>query len=296
MAMARIKGDRMNHENQRYLELADFLKTRRMRILPSQAGLPSYGRRRTPGLRREEVAQLAGIGITWYTWLEQGRPIRVSTQVLESLSRVLMLDRQERIHLHLLANQPLPVESPGYPGTISSVLQHVLDSMELCPSLVSDQRWNVIGWNRAACTILGDFSTMNARDRNIVWAMFTDQKFKELYIDWEQHAKGLLGRFRSTCGQYIDDSWLASFVEDLKKESHEFDQWWSLHEIKSNNEVFKQLNHPTVGKLSFEVSNFEVSDASGLKMIVHIPSAQTDTAEKMILLLGGADTSEREHR
>lgn len=275
----------LNNEKQRHMELADFLKTRRAKILPSQVGLSSATRRRTPGLRREEVAQLAGMGITWYTWLEQGRPIRVSSQVLESLSRVLMLDKQERIHLHLLANQPLPAEIPASQGAISPILQHVLDNMTLCPSLVTDQRWNVIGWNKAACAILGDFSIMNARERNIVWAMFTDEKFKQLYVDWEQHAKGLLGRFRSTCGQYIEDSWLGQFIEDLKKESKEFDAWWSLHEIKNNNEVYKQLNHPIAGKLEFEVSNFDVSDNSGLKMIVHIPCPGTDTNEKMRMLV-----------
>lgn len=275
----------LNSEKQRYMELADFLKTRRAKILPSQVGLSSATRRRTPGLRREEVAQLAGIGVTWYTWLEQGRPIQVSNQVIESLSRVLLLDRQERIHLFLLANQPVPAEIPGYQGTISPILQHVLDSLVLCPSLVTDQRWNVIGWNKAACAILGDFSKMSVRERNIVWAMFTDNKFKQLYVNWDHHAKGLLGRFRSTCGQYIEDSWLTQFIDDLKKESKEFNLWWPLHEIKSNNEVYKQLNHPVAGILEFEVSNFDISDNSGLKMIVHIPLPRTDTNEKMRLLL-----------
>lgn len=276
----------LNNEKQRYIELADFLKTRRAKILPSQVGLSTATRRRTPGLRREEVAQLAGIGVTWYTWLEQGRPIQVSNQVIESLSRVLLLDKQERIHLFLLANQPIPAEIPGYQGTISPILQHVLDSLVLCPSLVTDQRWNVIGWNKAACAILGDFSKMSVRERNIVWAMFTDNKFKQLYVNWDHHAKGLLGRFRSTCGQYIEDSWLTQFIDDLKKESKEFNLWWPLHEIKSNNEVYKQLNHPVVGILEFEVSNFDISDNSGLKMIVHIPLPKTETDEKMRILLG----------
>lgn len=210
----------MMNEKHRYEELADFLKTRRAKILPSQVGLSSATRRRTPSLRREEVAQLAGIGITWYTWLEQGRPIRVSTQVVESLSRVLMLDKQERIHLYLLTNQPLPADISGYQGNISPILQHVLDSLTYCPSLVTDQRWNVIGWNKAACLIFGNFTEMNIRDRNIVWAMFTDEKYK-------------------------------------------------------------QLNHPSAGQLDFEVSNFDVSDNSGLKIIVHTPSPDTDTAQKM---------------
>ncbi|MDP4091956.1 MAG: helix-turn-helix transcriptional regulator [Bacillota bacterium] len=275
----------MNSEIQRYKELADFLKTRRAKILPSQVGLPSVMRRRTSGLRREEVAQLAGIGVTWYTWLEQGRSIHVSAQVIESLARVLLLDKQERIHLYLLANQPLPADIPGYQGTVSPVLQHVLDSLTLSPSLVTDQRWNVIAWNQAACAILGDFSKMNIRERNIVWAMFTDNKFKQLYVDWKLHAKGLLGRFRSTCGQYIEDSWLAQFIDDLKMQSAEFNLWWPLHEIQGNSEVYKQLYHPVAGILDFEVSNFDVSDNSGLKMIVHTPLPGTDTTVKMKSLL-----------
>jgi transcriptional regulator with XRE-family HTH domain len=272
------------NEQQRYKELADFLKTRRAKILPSQAGLSSGTRRRTPGLRREEVAQLAGVSTTWYTWLEQGRHIRVSASVIESLCRVLLLDKQERIHLYLLANQPLPADIPEYQGAVSPILQHVLDRLELCPSLVTDQRWNVVAWNSAACMIFGDFRRMNARERNIVWAMFTDNRYKELFIDWHSHAKGLLGRFRSTCGQFIEDAWLAQFVDDLKEKSAEFDAWWPLHEIESNSEKYKQLKHPVAGILNFEVSNFDVSDNSGLKMIVHTPSPETDTANKMKLL------------
>lgn len=275
----------LNNEKHRYKELADFLKTRRAKILPSQVGLSSALRRRTPGLRREEVAQLAGIGVTWYTWLEQGRPIHVSAQVIESLSKVLLLDKQERIHLYLLANQPLPADIPGYQGTVSPILQHVLDSLVFCPSLVMDQRWNVIAWNKAACLLLGDFSKMNVRERNIVWAMFTDNKYRQLFVDWNLHARGLVGRFRSTCGQYIEDSWLAQFIDDLKMQSIEFNLWWPLHEIQSNGEVYKQLNHPVVGILDFEVSNFDISDNSGLKLIVHTPLLGTDTATKMKLLL-----------
>ena len=167
----------LNNEALRYQELADFLKTRRAKILPSQVGLASAARRRTPGLRREEVAQLAGIGLTWYTWLEQGRPIRVSAQVLESLARIILLDKQERIHLYLLANQPVPTDIPGHQGTVSPLLQHVLDSLTLCPSFIADQRWNVIAWNKPARFVLGDFCAMNARQRNVVWAMFTENYF-----------------------------------------------------------------------------------------------------------------------
>lgn len=276
---------KLNNENYRYKELADFLKTRRAKIAPSQVGLASTTRRRTPGLRREEVAQLAGIGLTWYTWLEQGRPIHVSSSVIESLSRVLLLDKQERIHLYLLANQPLPTDLSEKQGTVSPMLQHILDRLSLCPSLVTDQRWNVIAWNREACLMYGDFEKMNQRERNIVWAVFTNPRYRQLLIDWELYAKRLIGSFRASCGQYIEDSWLVQFIDDLKAVSPEFNLWWPLHEILSGNEKYKCLNHPTAGILDFEVSNFDVPDCIGLKLVVHVPVPGTDTEAKIRELL-----------
>lgn len=279
----------MNSEQQRYKELGDFLKTRRVKILPSQVGILSSQRRRTPGLRREEVAQLAGISLTWYTWLEQGRPIQVTTSVVESLSRVLQLDREECHHFYRLANQPLPADIPKSRETVSPALQHMLDHLRYCPALITDQRWNVIAWNKASCTIFGDFDSMSDRERNIVWAMFTDSKYKELFVDWDRHAKGMVGRFRSTSGKYIEDYWFNQFIDELKTRSPEFNLWWPLHEIKNNGELYKQLNHPQVGQLDFEINNFDLADHSSLKMAVHVPMPGTDTAEKMASLLNALD-------
>lgn len=279
----------MDNEKHRYKELGDFLKTRRAKILPSQVGISPGVRRRTVGLRREEVAQLASIGLTWYTWLEQGRPIRVSTQVIESLSRALLLDKQERIHLYVLAKQPLPTDIPIYQGTVSPALQHVLDNLTLCPSFMMDQRWNVIAWNKAACLVFGEFSKMNVREKNIVWMMFTNNNYKQLFADWDFHAQGMLARFRSTCGPYIEDPWLVQFVQELSKESKEFDLWWSLHDVQSNSEIHKRVNHPTVGRLTFEFCSFDVSDNSSLKLIVNTPDSKTDTVIKMQSLM--ADNS-----
>lgn len=208
-----VHADREEHRRR---ELADFLKTRRANISPSQAGLPDGSRRRTPGLRREEVAQLAGVGLTWYTWLEQGRPIQASAQVIDNLARVLLLDRQERIHLCRLANQPIPADISERPPVASPTLRHLLDSLPLCPSMIADRHWNVVAWNRAARMIFGKFSEagesgesgesgeMGLRERNIVWAMFADDRYKTLFTDWELHARELLGRFRATCGQYVE--------------------------------------------------------------------------------------------
>ncbi len=275
----------LNSENYRLKELADFLKNRRSKILPSQVGLSVTSRRRTSGLRREEVAQLAGIGLTWYTWLEQGRNIHVSSSVIESLCRVLLLDKNERRHLYLLADQTIPIDAREYKSKVDPALQHVLDSLVFCPSLIMDQRWNVIAWNKEACLLFGDFADMNVRERNVVWSMFTNKDFKQLFSDWSLYAKRLLGAFRASCGQYVEDPWLVQFIDDLKIQSTEFTALWSLHEIESTCEKYKKLNHPTVGILDFEVNNFEVSDNKGLKMIVHVPLHGTDTAEKIKSLL-----------
>ncbi len=270
-----------NTENHRSEELADFLKTRRAKISPVQAGLPATARRRTPGLRREEVAQLAGIGLTWYTWLEQGRDIHVSSSVIESLARVLLLDKHERIHLYRLANQPMPSELPETKATVAPALLHVLDHLTLCPSFIADRHWNVVAWNKAACFLFGDFCAMSGRQRNVVWGMFTDDYFKQLYADWDLYARVLIGRFRATCGKYIEDPWLISFIEDLKKESAEFKQWWPLHDIQDDSSVYKTMNHPSAGTLYFESSSFDVPDQSGLRLFVHTPLPGTDTAEKI---------------
>lgn len=279
-------------EKQRYKELGDFLKTRRAKILPSQVGIPEGGRRRTPGLRREEVAYLAGVGLTWYTWLEQGRAIQVSAEVLESLSNVLMLDKQERIHFYTLAKQVLPSDIPSNKGTVSPILQHVLDNLILSPSFIMDTRWNIIAWNRAASVVFTDYSQINVRERNMVWMMFTNAGYRKLFVDWEFHAQGMLARFRSDIDRFIEDPWLVKFIEELKMESKEFKLWWSKHEIQGNSETNKILNHPIAGSMKFEFSSFEVSNNSGLKLIVNTPLAKTDTDKKVNFLLGQIESEE----
>ncbi|MEA5077619.1 MAG: helix-turn-helix transcriptional regulator [Anaerolineaceae bacterium] len=272
-------------KDNRYKELADFLKTRRQNISPEQVGLPKISNRRTPGLRREEVAQLSGVGLTWYTWLEQGRPIHVSASIVESLSRALLLDNSERKHLYLLANQPFPCDLVGSENPIRPALLHFVESQMFCPSFITDLRWNIIKWNYAADLVFTNLAQTNAKERNIVRMIFTDQDYKKLSIDWSTNAKRLLANFRASCGEYIDDPWLTSFIEDLQRRSPDFLEWWSLHEIDDSHEIYNKLNHPTVGKLEFEVNNFTITDDPALRLIIHVPSPQTDTAAKMRLLL-----------
>jgi transcriptional regulator with XRE-family HTH domain len=271
----------MKNQEHRYQELANFLKTRRARLSPAQVGLPEGTRRRSPGVRREEVAQLAGVGLTWYTWLEQGRSIRASDQVLESLARVRLLDDNERLHLFQLAQQRLPPASAVGQETSSSALQQVLDNLLLCPAYVMDQRWNVIAWNRAACLLVGDIDKMKPRERNILWRMFASVECRQLFVHWEDVARGMLARFRAACGRYIEDPWFAQFVEELKHESPEFDQWWPRYDILGNTNGYKEFNHPVLGRLDFEHISFTVSESPTLQMVVHTPVPGTDTKARM---------------
>lgn len=273
-------------ETHRYKELGNFLKTRRAKISPLEVGFSSNGRRRTPGLRREEVASLAGIGLTWYTWLEQGRSIKVSSEVLESLARVLMLDNQERIHLYTLARQVPPVDVHLYQGNVNPMLQHVLDNLILSPSFIMDSRWNIVLWNKAANVVFGNFNNINVNERNMVYMMFNNDNYKQLFIDWKFHAQGMLARFRSTTVEYVDDPWFAKFIEDMKEKNDEFNLWWSKHDVQRNSEFQKKINHPIAGKMVFDFCSFDVSDSPSLKLIVNTPLLGTDTDVKVKSLLG----------
>ena len=275
----------MDNSKQRYKELGDFLKTRRAKILPSQVGLPKGTPRRTPGLRREEVASLSGIGLTWYTWIEQGRPIQVSTQVLESLARNLMLDKQETIHLYTLAGQAPPTSFPSYNESVNPMLQHVLDSLEFSPSMIMDARWNVIAWNKAASKLSLDYSKIDIYKRNLLRIMFTNEEFKKTFTDWSSVAQGMVARFRTVYSKFIDDPWIEEFVNELKSESKEFDLWWSMHNVKTADNRFKTIIHPVLGKLDFEETSLLVADNTSLIMNVFTPLAGTDTKEKIIQFL-----------
>ena len=277
----KIKSSRFDRTNK---ELASFLKSCRERLTPNDVGLPCTSRRRTPGLRREEVAALAGVSITWYTWLEQGREIHVSSEVVESLSRVFMLNEDERKYFYKLANQsytPKDVLNEH----ISPLLQHVLNNLKYCPSIIINRRWSVCGWNEEAKILFGDYEKMNEREKNILWAMFSDDKYKNMFSDWEKYAKHLIAAFRADYGMNIEDSWNAQLVKDLKNSNPQFKNWWNNHDVDSKCEIYKKIVHPVVGVMEFEVNNFVVADKSDFRMVIHVPIQKSGTEEKMKSLL-----------
>ncbi len=272
-------------EDQRLHELGDFLRTRRARLAPEDVGLPRGSRRRAPGLRRAEVAHLAGVSVDWYTWLEQGRPITVSTQVLESLVQALHLHANEREHLFFLAHQQPPPERAMDLETVSPTLQHFLDHQGLSPAFVLGRRWDVVAWNEAARVIFGDFGQMTTFERNSVWRLFTSPTHRHLLVDWEGHARRVLAQFRASCGRYPGDPRLTELIQDLMLRSPEFRAWWPDHEVLAALEGHKTLNHPQAGSLMFEHLTFQVVDAPDLSVNVYTPLDEAETPAKLSRLL-----------
>jgi transcriptional regulator with XRE-family HTH domain len=273
-------------QDHRLHELGDFLRTRRARLTPEEVGLPRGSRRKTPGLRRAEVAQMVGVSVDWYTWLEQGRSITPSTQVLERLVQTLRLDANERTHLFLLAQQQAPPALLLETEIVSPALQHFLDQFGTRPAFVSGRRWDILAWNDAGCAVFADFRRMTApRERNTIWGIFTNPLARQVVVDWEEDARQLLAQFRSMCGRYPGDAQLTELIHDLMLSSPEFRAWWPDHEVRSGQEGRKTLNHPQVGYLLFERLTFQVFDTPDLKVTVYTPLEEADTPRKVEQLL-----------
>lgn len=276
----------MQGEERRSIQLAQFLQTRRARLSPKQAGLPSGGRRRTPGLRRAEVAYLAGVSVDWYTWLEQGRDIQASAQVLESVARALQLDRDERKHLFLLAYGHLPPEHHDPQITVSPLLQNFLDRQGDSPAFVTNSRWDIVAWNRAACFVFGDYGKMTAREKNSVWRMYTSSYVRQLLQDeWEHNARRRLAQFRAGYGKFVGDPWWSEMIEALSRVSTEFREWWPQHDVQNAPEGRKIIYHPIAGTLYFEHLSFQAIDSADLQVTVNIPMNES-TSERMRKQLG----------
>ncbi|RAR38967.1 helix-turn-helix transcriptional regulator [Paenibacillus sp. MDMC362] len=276
----------MLSDKERRKELGDFLKTRRARLSPRGFGLPVGPRRKAEGLRREEVAQLTGIGITWYTWLEQGRDIQVSSEVLEAISRVFRLNEEEKEHLFLLANQPLlhKTGSPLIEG-VNTNLQNLLSQLEYCPTYVTDEKMNIVNWNKAAAVIFGDFDKMDDRDRNAVWRCFTSKVYRELFLNWEDHAQRLIAQFRLAYTRFVGDEWFKGMIQELTDKSPEFRTWWTKHEVLGTPCGKKTIVHPLVGEMIMDHITLQVYDAPELKLTIYQPRPEGETEQKMRSLL-----------
>jgi transcriptional regulator with XRE-family HTH domain len=275
----------MNEEARRK-ELAHFLRTRRERVSPQVVGLPAGSRRRTPGLRREELALVAGIGVTWYTGLEQGRAMTVSTQVLESLARVLDLNAAERNYLFLLARQQQPADPYPFTTAISPVLQYILDTMGTSPAYIANPSFDVLVWNKAmTCLYQTDFGALPLRERNILRLTFTHPLRHILLPNWEQAAQGLLAQFRASTARYIGEPWREALVAELQLVSPQFCAWWPRHDIQATHTEKKELNHSLVGRLVLQPTTVQITDAPDLRMVIYTPLEEANTVQKLAQLV-----------
>lgn len=254
-------------------ELARFLKSRREKVLPAEVGITASPRRRAPGLLREEVAQLAGISATWYTWMEQARPTNPSLPVLTRLGSALRLDPAERAHLINLARPDLAPASPAQPTQeLPASLLSTLRGLSPHPVYVTDLYWNVVAWNEPATRLFGDFGAVAPEARNILDLLFLDAGWRMLFADWEEIAKGALAQYRAQTARLHDDPVCRARIARLMEASDAFAQWWPRQDVRGPATWRKAINHPAFGHMVFDYAALRTDIAGGeVQFIIYTP-------------------------
>ena len=263
-------------------ELADFLRRRRERLGPDQVGLPIGGRRRTPGLRREEVAQLAGVGVTWYTWLEQARDIRVSEQVLDALTRALLLDQQEREHLFTLAGAPSTIAVKEC-DAVDPAVASMLERLGSFPACVLNGRYDVLAHNASYAALVGDLDGVAFDQRNTLWLMFTSDPFRKLLVDWESASRRCVAQYRALLADHMSEPAWRSMVKRLQNVSPTFCELWDEHHVAATENVVKQFLHPDLGLLRFKGTTMWLNQRLANRMIVYTPADESTVATHLLL-------------
>ncbi|HKE36281.1 MAG TPA: helix-turn-helix transcriptional regulator, partial [Candidatus Baltobacteraceae bacterium] len=248
-------------------------------------------RRRTPGLRREEVALLSNIGTTWYTRLEQGLPINVSSDVLDGIARALRLTSEERRHLFLLAGVPLII-APQEEETVSELVLRTLEALNPCPAYIRGRRWDVLAYNRAA-DALSDFSNATGKARNIVWRLFNDPNLPCRLGDPACAKRRAVATFRSVAAKYPNDPQFRELIEEMLSTSQEFRELWAQHDVLGSADGLKRYIHPELGELILDFTAFELPGDGDIRMIVLTAARGSETEEKLRRLLTPASAVSR---
>lgn len=265
---------------ERRRELGAFLRACRARLRPADVGIPAGpGLRRTPGLRREELSQLAGVGLTWYTWLEQGRPIPASRPVLTALARALRLDRDEQRHLLTLAGVPdsMP-ETDAETAEVAAPVRRLLDRLLPNPAYVRDSCYDVLAWNASQAALWPGLPTLPPLERNLVWQVFTSAELRRLLVDWETRARALLAHFRAAAGEHAGHSRYTWLIEGLRQASPDFRAWWDEYRVGAFQTDVNVLDHPRVGRLHLDLFELRLAHAPGLTLVLHTPVGPADQA------------------
>jgi transcriptional regulator with XRE-family HTH domain len=259
-------------------EFADLLRSRRHRLTPADVGLPAGTRRRTAGLRREEVAQLAGVSATYYTFLEQGRDVRPSRQVVTALAGALRLSSAERAHLFQLAGIAVAADDHAQAETVTPVLSAMVGRLDPFPAYLKGRRWDVLAANRAARALFTDWSARQPGDRNLIWWMFTDPEARKVYVHWEKEASDMLGRFRAAAARRPDDPDFTDLIERLHQASPEVRSWWPRHDVAPVGGGTKHLHHPALGDVPFQHIVLQVADHPE-QMLVYFSTDEVPAAK-----------------
>jgi transcriptional regulator with XRE-family HTH domain len=259
--------------------LGSYLRDRRGKLDPASFGFPP-GRRRTPGLRREEVAQRANISPTWYTWLEQGRGGAPSAEVLDRIARALMLTETEREHLFLLGLGRPPEARYRQGEGVTPRLQRVLDVLEPTPALIRTATWDVVAWNRAATVMLTDYAAAPPEQRNMLRFMFLDPRMRAAHDDWKSVARFVVSAFRVEAARAGAAAEVQPLVDELSGASPEFKAMWDEGAVlPGHSEAVKRIRHPALGEIAFEYSAFAVDGRPDLSLLIYNPVAEADAAK-----------------
>jgi len=256
----------------RRTELAAFLRTRRERIAPEDVGLPPGTRRRTAGLRREELAQLAGVGVTWYTWLEQGRKINASVQVLDAVARTLRLDATERAHLFRLADLPGAAATPASCGDcpLPPEVQQILDAIPL-PASVLTERFDLIAWNAIYASLFPGLTGAPPDERNTILAILTSPTCCTPMQDPDDHCIALTAQLRASYGRHVGDPAWTHFIRRLEALSPTFAATWAAHDVAQPTNSTKHFRHATLGPINVTSTGFAVAAVPGARMVIYTP-------------------------
>ncbi|MFI0420524.1 helix-turn-helix transcriptional regulator [Spongiactinospora sp. 9N601] len=265
----------------RTAEIREFLRSRRARLTPQDVGMPAGGGRRAPGLRREEVAVLAGVGVSWYTWLEQGREINVSADVLDAIARVLRLDDAEREHLYLLAGLNPPKGGPA-DRAVPDGVRRVVEGWSPRPAYVLDRHWNLVAVNAAAAAVFGYGDDCHS----CLVAHFMNARVQQAVCHWQDAARAIVGQFRADAARYPDDPEFGRIAAELCEVSPAFAQLWAEHPIGSAAEGTKAVHHPEAGELVFSYTTLPLIDLPGHRLMLYTPKAEYDTGARLAALLG----------
>ncbi|GAA5158339.1 helix-turn-helix transcriptional regulator [Amycolatopsis dongchuanensis] len=271
---------RLSADEIRRRELAAFLRSRRERITPEQVGLPVGGRRRTPGLRREEVAHLAGVGVTWYTWLEQGRDINASEQVLRAVAKTLRLDPHERSHLFTLAGLPEPVDEREC-AAVTPAVRAMLEKLEPYPAAVYNARTDILAFNRVYDWLF-DVSAVPFDERNSILQCFTNPAWQARMVDWKTNEARSVAQLRASMAEHVDEPAWKQLVKRLNRESPEFAALWHRHDVQPMRNLTKRVRHPEAGLLSFDSTHMWFGRRSETRLTTFVP-ADDETERKLRL-------------